>query len=88
MGHWTPTGIEPQPTDYDDDDDDDDDLLTLENTNSYQILLFMFSFNNSLLPKSLENTTELDIKKSEIHPYNTRTSSYYRGHYGINCLIL
>ena len=38
-------------------------LLTLENTNSYQILLFMFSFYNSLLPKSLENTTDLDIQK-------------------------
>jgi len=38
-------------------------LLTLENTNSYQILLFMLSFHNSLLPKSLENTTALDIKK-------------------------
>jgi len=38
-------------------------LLTLENTNSYQILLFMFSFYNSLLPKSLENTTALDIQK-------------------------
>ena len=51
-------------------------LKTLENTNSYQILLFMFSFYNSLLPKSLKNTTALDIKKSEIHPYNTGTSSH------------
>ena len=38
-------------------------LLTLDNTNSYQILLIMFSFYNSLLQKSLENTTALDIKK-------------------------
>ena len=38
-------------------------LLTLENTNSYKILLFMFSFYNSLLAKSLKNTTAFNIKK-------------------------
>src|SRR6218665_1126087 len=34
--------------------------------NSYQILLFMFSFHNNLLPKSLLSTFTLDIKKIRI----------------------
>src|SRR6218665_3331432 len=47
-------------------------LLSLEHINSYQILLFMFSFHNNLLPKSLLNTFALDIKKnSDFHSYNT-----------------
>src|SRR6218665_2819873 len=37
-------------------------LLSLENINSYQILLFMFNFHNNLLPKPLLNTFALDIK--------------------------
>ena len=41
-------------------------LLSLENINSYQILLFMFSFHNNLLPKSLPNTFALDIKRIRI----------------------
>src|SRR6218665_1221630 len=57
-------------------------LLSLENINSYQILLFMFSFHNNLLPKSLLNTFALDIKKnSDFHSYNTRSSFHYRSQY-------
>ena len=41
-------------------------LLSLENTNSYQILLFVFNFHNNLLPKSLLNTFALDIQKIRI----------------------
>ena len=57
--------------------------INIENINSYQILLFMFSFHNNLLPKSLLNrpTFALDIKKSDFHSYNTRSSSHYRSQY-------
>src|SRR6218665_3620306 len=52
------------------------------NTSSYQILLFMFTFHNNLLPKSLLSTFALDIKKnSDFHSYNTRASSHYRSQY-------
>src|SRR6218665_638553 len=38
----------------------------------------LINFHNNLLPKSLQNTLALDIKKSDIHSYNTRSSSNYR----------
>ena len=64
-------------------------LLSLENINSYQILLLMFNFHNNLLPKSLLNTFALDIKKnSDFHSYITRSSSHYRSQYArINTIL-
>ena len=57
-------------------------LLTLENINKYQILLFMFSFHNNLLPRSLHTNIASCLKKnSDIHSHFTRSSSYYRSHY-------
>src|SRR6218665_9955 len=38
-------------------------LLTLENINKYQILLFMFSFHNNLLPRSLHTNIASCLKK-------------------------
>jgi len=50
-------------------------MLILENINSYQILLFMFSFHNKLSP----NYCCLMFKKnSDIHSHFTRSSSHYR----------
>lgn len=56
-------------------------LLTLDNINDYHILLFMFSYYNSLLPKSLYDTIALIIKKSDMHSPYTRSSTHNISHH-------
>src|SRR6218665_1192368 len=57
-------------------------LLTIDNINKYQILLFMFSFHNNLLPRSLHTNVASCLKtNSDTHFHFTRSSSHYRSHY-------
>src|SRR6218665_1026539 len=53
-------------------------LLTLNNINKYQILLFMFHYHHSLLPKSITIHFQTG---SKIHGHYTRFSHHYRSHY-------
>src|SRR6218665_324324 len=53
-------------------------LLTLNNINKYQILLFMFRYHHSLLPKTINIHFQTG---SKIHGHYTRFSHHYRSHY-------
>ena len=53
-------------------------LLTLNNINKYQILLFMFRYHHSLLPKTINIHFQTG---SQIHGHYTRFSHHYRSHY-------
>src|SRR6218665_2891444 len=53
-------------------------LLTLNNINKYQILLFMFCYHHSLLPKTINIHFQTG---SQIHGHYTRFSHHYRSHY-------
>jgi len=45
----------------------------------YQVLCFMYSYNNNMLPETFDN---LFVQNKSIHNYNTRSANDFRVQYG------
>ena len=45
----------------------------------YQVICFMYSYNNNMLPETFDN---LFVQNKSIHKYNTRSANDYRVQYG------